>query len=471
MLKPLLIVHRYLAVAVGLLMVLWCLSGFVMLYQQYPMLTDAERLQGLQPLRLSGCCRSDFLPRDDGAIGDFQIEMQQGVPVLRESGSASFDLASGTPLDGLTQQNLLDIAAAHASARGIDATPRWLGEGGVDQWTLLSARASQQIAHVALGDGAGTELYLDRVTGSLLQDTNRRERVLAWFGAIPHWLYPIALRQHAALWSKIVIWTSLLGIFLAATGLYVGIARWQRRAGRRASPFRGWWYWHHIAGLVFGVLGLTWAFSGLLTMNPWGLLEGSEVASRVTPQLAGSPSVAELRRFLDAAPRQLGAGGYVRLRSQAFGGRLYVIAERRDGSSVRVDAGGNAAPLTEAALRAVLAGIDPQPAELSLLQDGDAYYYSHKQRQELPVWRTILGDAQRTRLYISPTTGELRIVDADARRMRWLERGLHGMDFAGLRKRPLWDIVTLLLLAGVTVVTVTGAWMALQRMRKDLSRS
>ena len=42
MLRTLLFIHRYLAVAVGLLMALWCLSGFVMLYQQYPTLTDAE---------------------------------------------------------------------------------------------------------------------------------------------------------------------------------------------------------------------------------------------------------------------------------------------------------------------------------------------------------------------------------------------------------------------------------------------
>src|SRR6187431_378732 len=56
MLRLLLIVHRYLAVAVGLLMALWCLSGFVMLYQDYPQLTRAEQLQGLEPLDLDGCC-------------------------------------------------------------------------------------------------------------------------------------------------------------------------------------------------------------------------------------------------------------------------------------------------------------------------------------------------------------------------------------------------------------------------------
>ena len=46
MLRLLLFVHRYLAVAVGLLMALWCLSGFVMLYQGYPELTSARAAAG-----------------------------------------------------------------------------------------------------------------------------------------------------------------------------------------------------------------------------------------------------------------------------------------------------------------------------------------------------------------------------------------------------------------------------------------
>jgi uncharacterized iron-regulated membrane protein len=469
--KVLLVLHRYLAVSVGLLMALWCLSGFVMMYQQYPTLSDAERLQGLQPLRLAGCCRTEFLP-EEGEAADFRIEMQRGAPVLRERGSVPFDLASGTPLRPASQRQILQIAAEHAAGRGIRAKPRWLAEQGVDQWTLLSARPAQAIAHVALDDPAGTELYLNSDTGEVIQDTSRRERILTWLGAIPHWLYPLALRQNGPLWSRIVIWTSVIGFFLVATGLYVGIARWRRRAdGRRASPFRGWWYWHHIAGLVFGVLALTWVFSGLLTMNPWGLLEGSDVASRVIPHLQGSPAVAEQRRFLEHASTKLADGEYLRLRSQPFAGKLFVVGDRTDGSTVRMDADGNATPLTEQELRSALANIDPPLSELSLLQTGDAYYYSHKEQRDFPVWRAILGDEQRTRLYVSPVTGELRVIDADARKMRWLERGLHGLDFSGLRKRPLWDIVTLLLLAGVTAVTVTGAWMALQRIRKDLWRS
>lgn len=471
MLRVLLIFHRYAAVTVGLLMALWCLSGFVMLYQQYPELTYAERLQGLSPLRLQGCCRSEFLPMDgEGDAGDFRIEMMHGVPVLRERGSPPFDLVRGTPLRPPAQQELLEIAATHAANRGIASEPRWLGEVDVDQWTLLYARRNQPSAHVALGDKAGTELYLNRASGDVFLDTNRRERVLTWLGAIPHWLYPLALRRNAQLWTQIVIWTSVLGTFLTATGLYVGISRLRRRSdGALASPFRGWWYWHHIAGLIFGVLTLTWVFSGLLTMNPWGLLEGSDVGGKVAPRLSGSAPVAELRQFLNEAPARLGDGGFVRLRSQPFAGHLYVIAEHADGSSLRVDARGRPAPLQEADVRAALAGIETGVAQFTLLREEDAYYYSHKQKQELPVWRAILGDAQHTRLYISPTTGEFRIVDADARKLRWLQRALHGLDFSGLRMRPLWDIVTILLLLGVTGVCITGSWMALQRIKKDLS--
>ncbi len=43
--RLLIILHRYVGVAVGLLMVLWCLSGFVMMYQSYPRLDPADRIQ------------------------------------------------------------------------------------------------------------------------------------------------------------------------------------------------------------------------------------------------------------------------------------------------------------------------------------------------------------------------------------------------------------------------------------------
>jgi hypothetical protein len=270
-----------------------------------------------------------------------------------------------------------------------------------------------------------------------------------------------------------VICTSVLGVFLTGTGLCVGISRLQRRRsdGRLASPFRGWWYWHHIAGLGFGLLTLTWVFSGLMTMNPWGMLLGGEIGAQLRPQITGKASASELRAFLHELPARLAANEFTQLRAQPFAGKLYVIARRADGSSARLDAAVTPAPLGRDAVSAALNGLHPGVRELTLMTAGDAYYYSHKSEVELPVYRAILADPAATRIYISPTTGAFRVIDREDRQARWFQRGLHGLDFAGLRNRPLWDIVILLLLAGVTGVCVTGSWMAIQRVRRDFNRS
>jgi hypothetical protein len=56
-----------------------------------------------------------------------------------------------------------------------------------------------------------------------------------------------------------------------------------------------------------------------------------------------------------------------------------------------------------------------------------------------------------------------------ARSYRWLFDGLHRWDFTGwLRTRPLWDAVMLFLLLGGTAGTLTGVYLALWRIRRDL---
>jgi hypothetical protein len=56
-------------------------------------------------------------------------------------------------------------------------------------------------------------------------------------------------------------------------------------------------------------------------------------------------------------------------------------------------------------------------------------------------------------------------MDRDARGYRWLHEGLHRMDFtAALRGRPQWDVLTLLLMSGVTVLCVSGAYLGFRRV-------
>ena len=106
----------------------------------------------------------------------------------------------------------------------------------------------------------------------------------------------------------------------------------------------------------------------------------------------------------------------------------------------------------------------------------DAYYFAfgiaeRRDPPPFPVYRIILNDAEHMRYYLDPGTGQLlRKVDADGRGYRWLFSGLHRLDFsAWLRLRPLWDIIVLALLLGGIGLTATGTYLALSRIKRDLT--
>jgi hypothetical protein len=463
MLRALAFLHRYTAVAVGWLMTLWCLSGFVMMYQEYPELTNAERLRGLAPLSLSDCCRDPLAIPAARDLAGARVNMVSGRPVLRLPGEpAPVDLLSGQPLQARTTTQVQDIATRYGRSIGITGTPTELAFDGIDQWTLLTARRNQDVHHLAFNDASATEIYIDGNSGEVIQDTNRRERTLAWMGAIPHWLYPTVLRSKPRTWSQIVIWTAVAGTFLAVVGLVLGVSRMNWRRGSRKFPFRGLWNWHHIAGVFFGVLALTWVFSGLMTMNPWGLLESNDDGT-YAQDLRGTARWEDLQRFL--VDRGQGLAQFVELRVAPFNGVFSVVAFGTDGTSTRLDALAARAGVQRADIEAAAAKLGAPVRSLYLLQQEDAYYYGHKQLAALPVYRLELDDAGESRIYIDPATGAVQTLDLNSRRTRWWESALHNMDLPGLRARPWWDFIVLLLLAGVTVVCATGTWLSWRVIR------
>ena len=92
-------------------------------------------------------------------------------------------------------------------------------------------------------------------------------------------------------------------------------------------------------------------------------------------------------------------------------------------------------------------------------------------RSSLPVYRIVLNDAGQTRYYLDPKSGELlRRADANSRAQRWLFSGLHRFDFtAWMRMRPLWDVLVLVLMLGGLAVTGTGVYLAVWRIKRDLT--
>ena len=462
-------VHRYLGIVLGLVMALWCLSGFVMMYRGYPAVTPAQRMAGLRPLDLSGMARAPDLGR--APIEDFRIEMLADRPVLRLAGAQGrriLDLRSGTPVERIGAGEAAAVASRFASGQGVASNRSETALIWSDQWTVEGASRRGPVYRVAFADPARTVVYVADRTGQVVQATNRSSRLWAWLGAVPHWLYPHVLRQHAQLWSQVVIWTALAGAFLTATGLYVGISRLKRTPDGRWSPYRGWRLWHHMTGLFFGLFTLTWVTSGLLSMNPAGLLESS-ASETAQAALAGQVRPDDLQTFLASAPRIL-APGAVMLEAAPLGGKLFAIERFRDGRVLRLDGQGAPALLGREELARALGAAGETAAELRLLSRPDAYYYpNYDGPAPLPVWRARMAGPGARVAYLDPASGQVRLaLDGQARASRWIRTGLHDLDFPGLRERPIWDLVVIGLLAGVTLGAVTGAWLGLKRLAWDL---
>ncbi len=471
------LIHRYLGIALCVVVLLWCTSGLVMMYVQYPRFTDAEQLQGLAELNLDACCTwpSDF---SDVDIDRFRLEMLDGRPVLRLDstwGHFALDIADGRYLDRFDEKQAHGIATATAERLGLGSSVRYLGAMDVDQWTIgFGVSQYSPLYLFEAGDDARTQLYVSGSRGEVVQMTNAPERFWNWLGAVTHWFYPMILRQHGTVWLNTIIWTTILGLFLTVVGIYIGLKQLRCRRNGRLSPYRGMQLWHHWAGLVFGILTLTWLFSGLMSLTPWGTLEGRSFAlEEYRLQGEDGMRLADAQQALaDIRSADL-PSNTVRLVGSMFNNRLYLTAWTATGNAVRLDSRTlEPSPLTEAELVRVSPLLRPDVpiVEQGLIVDEDTYYYSHHLEMPLPAYRIRYADGER--IYLDGTTGELAYaMDTSRRNYRWLFAALHRGDFAAIvRLRPVWDVMMWVLMLGVTVGAATGVWLGVERIARFLRR-
>src|SRR6185503_10557644 len=119
------------------------------------------------------------------------------------------------------------------------------------------------------------QVYIAEGSGEVVQYTTPGSRLGAYVGAIPHWFYFTPLRRHGQNWSRVVIWSSGIGTIAALLGVVIGLwmyspSKQYRIAGAPTSiPYRGQKRWHTVFGLIFGLGAVTWAFSGMLSMDPF----------------------------------------------------------------------------------------------------------------------------------------------------------------------------------------------------------
>jgi hypothetical protein len=330
---------------------------------------------------------------------------------------------------------------------------------------------------IAVDDAAATRLYVTENGGDVVARTTASGRRWGWWGAVLHWLYFTPLRRNATLWSSTVISVSLAGTVACLAGLLWGFWRLAPLRGYRLrdhhqwTPYANWIRWHHYLGLVFGVTAMTWVFSGMLSMDPWGWSPGTAPTREQRERLAGGPIAADdlgvdrVRRavaaFMPRMPKEI--------ELLRFRGRYYAAA--REGivsmDQPQLGAADQLPPdLVVGAARDAMPGVAIDG--MHWMDEYDAYYYDRSGQRSLPVLRVRYGDPQRTWLYFDPRRGIIaRKEERLSRINRWLYHGFHSFDFPFLYyRRPLWDAVVLVLSAGgllLTATTLTATWRRVRR--------
>jgi hypothetical protein len=478
-------VHRWLGVALCVVFLIWFPSGIGMMYWDYPGVSSGDRLErspALDPATVRLAPQEAYAAIGEGPLPTpIRLNSFDGRPVYRFGNEGIVYADTGREQNDITPALMLRVAAAWTGQPAGAARVESVGD--VDQWTVGGVFREAPLWKYSWADGQ--QVYVSENTGEVVQYTTTASRLGAYVGAIPHWLYFTPLRRHGLEWSRVVIWSSGIGTVAALLGLVIGLwmyspSKRYRNAGVATSiPYRGQKRWHTVFGLLFGLGAVTWAFSGLLSMDPFPSPSGGAAGGR---RGAGAGAIPQaLRGRVDTAayaskhPRealaQLSPRRVKELEFSAFDGQPIYLATLAGGGTYIVPMNGEPHD-----------SFDPQQiitlvtkttgrgglADIRVLDQYDAYYLDRHRERPLPVVLARLNDAADTRFYINPKTA--RVVGTYSSRSwvnRWLYHGLHSLDFPWLYNyRPLWDIVVITFMLGGTALCVTSlilAWRVVGR--------
>jgi len=472
--KLVLFCHRWLGTGFCLLFCLWFLSGFGMMYWDYPDVGSADRLehaQRIDPGRVVVRPDQAYAALDlDRPPSQARLSMFNGRPAYRfRLGRRSYLVYAddGRPQAEFPRELTRRIAsnwtgqlAAAAHFEGVVEEP--------DQWTLGGARALRPFDEYSWPNG--DQVYVSQVTGEVAQSTTTASRLGAYLGPIPHWLYFTPLRKNGPLWTRFVVWLSGAGVVVSLLGLVGGF--WIYAPSKRI-PYSGQKRWHMLFGLVFGLTASTWVFSGLLSMEPFDTLtQGPETGP--SGLLRGAPALGSFGKKL---PRTaLGQSGSLRIKElelTEFDGTPVYLATEAPGQSLVIPVDGDPAPEFERTRLVDIAASAADPyhiAEARTVESYEAYYIARHGELPLPALFIRLDDPQRSTFYIDPKTARVVASYTTASRWnRWLYHGLHSWNLPWLyRYRPAWDILVMLFLAGGSALSITGVVIGWRFLRRTL---
>ncbi|WP_459041973.1 PepSY domain-containing protein [Stenotrophomonas sp. PSU-St19] len=484
------LVHRWLGIGGCLLMLLWFVSGMVMLFIGYPKLTPGERLAALPLLGDAG----DW--RGLSALPDAVQAEPEAVALTTVGGEAAYVVRSGSNVGAWsvrTGQALLPVSAqrAEASAAQFAGGQAFVGAMRVDEdrWTHSRALdAHRPLYRVEVGGAQPGDVYVSSHTGEVVLDAPRVQQRWNYVGAWLHWLYFLRMQSVDPVWTWVVIVLSALCTVAAISGIVVGVWRWRfrghYRTGAKTPYVEPWMRWHHLIGLVAAAFVFTWIFSGLMSMNPLGVFSSTREAIDSERYRGGAAAVDGMLGEPAALLAAAGARHFrpVEIQWRRIGGELFaVLLDGRGDTRIVSSEDGELQVLRQLPvdwLQQRARAISDAPMQAFAVQHAaDAYFYPRAPEamngavvRRFPVAVADFGDAEATRVYLDLATGDPLLTMGHRERVgRWLFYFLHSWDLPAMLRFDSTRLAVLLLLSVAgTALCATAVVIGYRRLRMKL---
>lgn len=482
LIKAVIKLHRLLGFIFCLLFVIWCLSGFVMMYKGFPSISDEDKIKLNNSIDVGSIAYpkniEEFIDLDSISSIKIQAINNKTVFTIKTKNEAVYNLSQNSNSEKITYsyEDATSIIQSYYSNSTIIKEIELINE--LDQWIPRTLYMKHMpIYRAIINNDEKTVWYISSKTGETLQKLNYSDKVWAWLGAIPHWIYFKDLRINTPLWRFVVILLSFLGVLLSIAGIILGINRFRiaRKRKLRLTPYKKKWFkWHHYLGFTFGLFTFTWILSGLFSMNPLQWSPEDSITQNQQQIWEGKSTLKNgfnEKNFNSLMKHLKGNDSIVHIDFKCFENNLYAIENYKSGrrtsyllnQNLRRD---NSMKL--AIYTSKIQEIFPNDNIVSsqMMNEYDDYYYSRKNKLPLPIYKYELGNDQQTAIYVDPISHQvLKKIGQKNRVERWVYNGLHSLDFTVLRnKRPLWDIVVIVLLLGVTLLSFTGTILTYKKL-------
>lgn len=483
--------HRYLGMLLAPIILLWSFSGLVMMYVPYPVLTQEQRIALLAEIPPTACCDSHFyqriIPALDGSdheadVTSIVIEALNSQTIIKITDTSrktfSYELDSQQLLSEVDQESAVKVAQA---AYDLPISHVELIE--IDQWSIYSTfNIHRPLYKVSFADEATTQLYVSSKTGEIIQRTTAFQRSWNWVGTVSHWLYFTKLKQYSTLWYWLVVGLALLSLLLVVSGIWLGIQQLTKRNSRLSSPYSGMQLFHHWAGVFVSSLLLIFLLSGIIAMNPWGVLNYYPVSTdnAIGKKLTRSDIIQSLMQVDEfIAEKTVGQQKVLNLTMNAWQNKPYwfVTYAQQEGATnkpVRLDQNFENSQISQQELEKVGHKLAIESTvNQYLLETEDDYYYAFKKPVELPVWKIERDNKGKLEtIYVSPTSGKIvKVVTQATRWNRWLFNAVHRWDFSSsVRQSSVWPWLLAPVLLILIAFSLSGFYLALRRVKAIIVR-